>query len=90
MSDEQTAGNGLSVFSLYAFDESSSGAIERLQEERDAYPGVRPGGAESERDLDPETARSWPAHRPCSRPALGSARAQGRSGRGAFNAVGIR
>jgi hypothetical protein len=68
MSDDQTAGNGLGTFSLHAFDESSSGAIERLQEERDAYPGVRPGGAESERDLDPETARSWPAHRPCSAP----------------------
>ena len=56
MPNEQTAGNGLSTFSLHAFDESSSGAIEQLQEERAAYPGVAPEGAESERDVDPETA----------------------------------
>jgi Zn-dependent metalloprotease len=56
MPNEQTADNGLSIFSLHAFDESSSGAIEQLQEERAAYPGVAPEGAESERDLDPETA----------------------------------
>lgn len=56
MPNEQTADNGLSTFSLHAFDESSSGAIEQLQEERAAYPGVAPEGAESERDLDPETA----------------------------------
>jgi Zn-dependent metalloprotease len=56
MPDEQTADNGLSTFSLHAFDQSSSGTIEQLQEERAASPGVRPEGAESERDLDPETA----------------------------------
>jgi Zn-dependent metalloprotease len=56
MPDEQTTGNGLSTFSLHAFDQSSSGAIEQLQEERAASPGLRPEGAESERDLDPETA----------------------------------
>jgi bacillolysin/neutral peptidase B len=56
MPDEQTAGNGLSTFSLHAFDQSSSGAIEQLQEERAASPGLRPEGAVSERDLDPETA----------------------------------
>ena len=56
MPEEQTVGNGLRTFSLHAFDESSSGAIEQLQEERAAYPRVAPEGAESERDLDPETA----------------------------------
>jgi Zn-dependent metalloprotease len=56
MPNEQTADNGLSTFSLHAFDQSSSGAIGQLQEERAAYPGVRPEGAESERNLDPETA----------------------------------
>jgi Zn-dependent metalloprotease len=56
MPDEQTAGNGLSTFSLHAFDQSSSGAIEQLQEERAASPGLRPEGAVSERDIDPETA----------------------------------
>lgn len=56
MPDEQAAGNGLSTFSLHAFDQSSSGAIEQLQAEQAASPGVRPEGAESERDLDPETA----------------------------------
>jgi Zn-dependent metalloprotease len=56
MPEEQTADDGLSTFSLHAFDQSSSGAIEQLQEERAASPGVRPEGAASERDLDPETA----------------------------------
>jgi Zn-dependent metalloprotease len=53
---EQTAGNGLKSFSLHAFDESSSGAMEQLQEERTAYAGMRREGAVSESDLDPETA----------------------------------
>ena len=56
MPEEQTVGNGLRTFSLHALDESSSGAIEQLQEERAAYPRFAPEGAESERDLDPETA----------------------------------
>jgi Zn-dependent metalloprotease len=56
MPNELTADNGLSNFSLHTFDESSSGAIDQLQEERAADRGVRPEGTESERDLDPETA----------------------------------
>jgi Zn-dependent metalloprotease len=47
-------GNGLNTFSLHTADDSSSGAIEQLTEERAAYSGVLPEGIES--DLDPETA----------------------------------
>ena len=52
------AANGLNSFSLHTADESSSGAIGRLAEERAASPGLRPAGADSESDLDPETAKS--------------------------------
>ncbi|TCO43638.1 bacillolysin/neutral peptidase B [Kribbella antiqua] len=44
-------GNGLITFSVHTADESSSGAIEQLTEERAAYAGVVPEG-----DVDPETA----------------------------------
>jgi Zn-dependent metalloprotease len=50
------AANGLNAFSLHTADESSSGAIAQLEAERAAYPGLRPAGADSESDLDPETA----------------------------------
>lgn len=56
MPDQQAADNGLSTFALHTFDESSSRTIAQLQEEQAAYPGVRPEGLKSERDLDPEMA----------------------------------
>jgi Zn-dependent metalloprotease len=49
-------GNGLNSFSLHTSDESSSGAIAQLEEERAASPGLRPPGADRESELDPETA----------------------------------
>jgi len=48
--------NGLNSFSLHTSDESSSGPIEQLAEERAAYPGLRPPGAARDMDLDPESA----------------------------------
>jgi Zn-dependent metalloprotease len=56
MPSEQGAGNGLTTFSMHALDESSSGALEQLQEERTPYRGVAPEGGDHESDLDPETA----------------------------------
>lgn len=56
MPSEQGAGNGLTTFSMHALDESSSGALEQLQEERAPYRGVAPEGGDRESDLDPETA----------------------------------
>lgn len=55
MPDRNTAGNGLSTFSLHAFDASSSDTMEQLQQERAAYSTVRPEGFAYERELDPET-----------------------------------
>ncbi len=52
MPTEQTD-NGLAMFSLHTSEESSSDVVDRLQEERQAYAGV---AAESESELDPETA----------------------------------
>lgn len=56
MPSEQGAGNGLTTFSMHALDESSSGAVEQLQEERPLYRGIAPEGGDRESDLDPETA----------------------------------
>jgi len=53
MSPENDAGNGLTTFSAHAFEESSSPALDRLQEERAASPGLTVTG---EGELDPESA----------------------------------
>jgi Zn-dependent metalloprotease len=53
MPTQQTAENGLAMFSLHTSEESSSDVVDRLQEERRAYAGVAAG---SESELDPETA----------------------------------
>jgi len=55
MPNGQDAGNGMTTFSLHALDESSSGAIEQLREERAAQPGLIPEAVVAESDLDPET-----------------------------------
>lgn len=47
--------NGLSTFSMHAFDESSSPLIESLREEQGAYPAFA-GGVQGLAQLDPETA----------------------------------
>jgi Zn-dependent metalloprotease len=54
MPSEQS-NNGLTTFSMHAFDESSSGTIEELQNEHTNYAGIQPEGAERE-NVDPETA----------------------------------
>jgi Zn-dependent metalloprotease len=56
MPTEQSTGNGLTTLSIHASDESSSGAVEQLQEERPPYPGLAPQGGERESVLDSETA----------------------------------
>ena len=56
MPSEEQTDNGLSTFSLHAFEESSSEVIEELREEREAYPGLAPEGVGSDAELDPETA----------------------------------
>lgn len=53
MPTDQDAGNGLTTFSVHAFEESSAPALQELQRERDAYPGLV---TTSESALDPETA----------------------------------
>jgi Zn-dependent metalloprotease len=47
--------NGLTTFSMHAFDESSSGTVEELRNEHTNYAGIQPEGAERE-NVDPETA----------------------------------
>lgn len=49
-------GNGLTRFSLHAYDESSAGVMERLAAERAAAPALRPEGADVPGAVDPETA----------------------------------
>jgi Zn-dependent metalloprotease len=56
MPSEEGTGNGLTTFSMHASDESSSGVVEQLQQERPPYRGVASDVGERESDLDPETA----------------------------------
>ncbi|WP_329000076.1 M4 family metallopeptidase [Kribbella sp. NBC_00709] len=49
-------GNGLNSVSLHSSDESWSGVIEELEQERSVRPGLRPEGAETASEVDPETA----------------------------------
>ena len=53
MSNEHDVSNGLTTFTLHSGDDASREALDRLDQERPAYPGLA-AGAES--DLDPETA----------------------------------
>ena len=48
--------NGLSRFSMHAFDESSAGMIDQLREEQTDYPAFGLDGGEDLSQLDPETA----------------------------------
>ncbi|WP_405064949.1 M4 family metallopeptidase [Kribbella sp. NBC_01510] len=48
--------NGLNSFSLHSSDESSSGVIEELEQEQAVRPGLRPEGADTAGEVDPETA----------------------------------
>jgi len=53
MPTDQDAGNGLTTFSVHAFEESSSAALEQLRQERETYQGL---AVTEESALDPETA----------------------------------
>ena len=53
MPNDQDAGNGLTTFSVHAFEESSAAALEQPRQEREAYPGL---AVTEESALDPETA----------------------------------
>lgn len=48
--------NGLSKFSMHAFDESSAGMIDELQGEQRAHPAFALAPTQDLSDLDPETA----------------------------------
>lgn len=53
MPDESETVNGLTRYSAHAFDETSSDALDSLEEENQAQPGLV---AEAQGDSDPETA----------------------------------
>jgi hypothetical protein len=55
MANEQSA-NGLTKFSMHAFDESSSGMIDDLRGEQGAHPAFALAPTQDLSDLDPETA----------------------------------
>ena len=56
MPDEPTANNGLSSFSVHAFDEAASGLVDRLQSEPGGVGHYRLAGADPGAAVDPETA----------------------------------
>jgi Zn-dependent metalloprotease len=55
MANEESA-NGLTKFSMHAFDESSSGMIDDLRGEQGAHPAFALAPTQDLSDLDPETA----------------------------------
>lgn len=56
MPDEPSATNGLSAFSVHAFDEAASGVVDQLRPESDDVGHYRLAGADPGTAMDPETA----------------------------------
>lgn len=55
MPTDRTTTNGLKTYSMHAYEEASSAALEQLREERSAYPGFALDHMAPQRVLDPET-----------------------------------